>query len=261
MIVDPDGYWFLLGTARGFLNLYDCRYLIPLMCLRVPSHTRINAFSLYNTSESQRLIVADDTPDVFVWRISTRECRQCLRSSRVDTTLSRITGVAPLEESVFTWGAYQDTVLDVVNVGGKTTIPSNDEIKNSISSCEVAPRAVLGIPEYGLIVTGGADSRIRCWNMSNSAESAVISDPDGGNAKYDYSEYEAYWTSPGDGRRKVQFRVITESREISDSVIHKFQANPYYSHRDTITALAYVNLPMTPLLISASRDGVVKLWK
>jgi len=105
------------------------------------------------------------------------------------------------------------------------------------------------------IITSGTDMRIRYWDLTTPERSYIISD----NAKCSNNvKYSAKFIEG--------IQVIQECQENQQSQAQQQQQQQHSSwdqqtvsssHRDCITDIARIN----HLLISASKDGVVKVWK
>ena len=99
------------------------------------------------------------------------------------------------------------------------------------------------------IITSGTDMRIRFWDLTTPERSYIISD----NAKSNQTaKYSAKFI---EGIQVIQ--ECQESPQLAQQHSSWDQQVVSPSHRDCITDVIRVN----HLLVSASSDGVVKVWK
>ncbi len=103
------------------------------------------------------------------------------------------------------------------------------------------------------IITSGTDMRIRYWDLTTPERSYIISD----NAKSNNNvEYSAKFIEG--------IQVIQECQKDQQLLGQQQQQHSSWdqqivspSHRDCITDITRIN----HLLVSGSKDGVVKVWK
>ena len=125
------------------------------------------------------------------------------------------------------------------------------------------------------IYTGGTDGKIRLWDVNNAENSKVVCGPETRNSRYATS----YVTRLVDGTHVIQEQLVKTKAENENSstspsasdqseeiaaVANQKSRNfehvvPLY-HHDVITDIALFHVNQT-FLVSAARDGIVKIWK
>lgn len=134
----------------------------------------------------------------------------------------------------------------------KTLWASNCRPFNDSEGTKRAMYAICQADQY--MFTAGTDMRIRCWDVSDNGfrNSYIVA----GSAT-DYDRFQSTYTSSLiDGTEVVQeslrkFQNTTENRLCSRAAI---------GHHNCITDLAVIK-SARHFLMSASKDGVVKIWK
>uniref|UniRef100_A0A0A9BLQ0 Similar to protein kinase family protein / WD-40 repeat family protein n=1 Tax=Arundo donax TaxID=35708 RepID=A0A0A9BLQ0_ARUDO len=126
-------------------------------------------------------------------------------------------------------------------------------------------RSMLPLPG-GDLLTGGTDLKIRYWDQARPEQSFCIAGPSEKEVPakgVEKDEYYCYDIRSSFGVQVVQ-EIYKQPTTVS-KLTHKTQlamaaADSARCHRDAILALASFNLS-SQRLISASRDGAVKVWK
>ncbi|GFT53351.1 phosphoinositide 3-kinase regulatory subunit 4 [Nephila pilipes] len=115
-------------------------------------------------------------------------------------------------------------------------------------------------PEQGSsLLTAGSDMRIRHWDLKNPSNSHIIVG----------AAYEAPLTLTNttynlrliDGTEVICEHGLKEEKgSLSDDVARRYPETPPVGHYDFISAIATMQTTQ-PMILSASKDGVVKVWK
>lgn len=167
--------------------------------------------------------------------------------------------------------------------------------KNASSVCGVVAGVIDRSP---FLFTGGSDQRIRYWNLS-SRENCSMTVPanrdyaTGTNFSYEWALklFDSYFSNPRtlycspDAHTKISVFLSFSSRLIDGTrVIYEVQMGnkssaggaatkaddysprsgpemPLPCHNDVVTDLLLCKTQKYPVLVSSSRDGVIKLWK
>ena len=119
-------------------------------------------------------------------------------------------------------------------------------------------------PKSGVLVTSGTDMRIRVWDINNSDKSYVMSD----GLRNDWARGSKNGSSLSGNRFSYQTKIVdgvevlaekedSSPRHQSQSSVDPNAVSP--CHHDCVTDIVWMD--QTNVLVSASRDGVVKLWK
>ena len=116
------------------------------------------------------------------------------------------------------------------------------------------------------LVTGGSDCVIRYWDVSAAQRCGVVSGLAPGQPR---PAFEAVTAAPSGGGPDAQLIICRDTAMPAPETVqpsklpHQQQKGPVqgdHSHRDAILDVKAIHLPVRGIL-SASRDGVVKVWK
>ncbi|CAO3616553.1 unnamed protein product [Cunninghamella echinulata] len=254
MVTDRLHTWLLVGTTRGILTLYDLRFQIPLRSWLHPTKSRISAMMLNHDphAESRQVIIASGKNELSVWDIVNLKCLEvyAIKSSDEKTTGVILEMYKPLEVS-----SESDIMMDVF------TDKENNFAENTI-------RAISSPSDCRFLLTGGADRKLRFWDMSRIENSAVILglDIDEPKPRYSSNTYDGikfHFEFPH--QRPLQY----SSTNKSSRSYHSSQQQTYHgtvsqqqfllrNHNDAITDIILTEIPY-PMIISGDRDGVIKV--
>ncbi|KAJ9451187.1 putative serine/threonine-protein kinase VPS15 [Diplonema papillatum] len=213
--------WVVSATMTGHVTLWDLRFQIPIRTWQV--NEPVYKLSLNGPDP----VVLVGTSTVQRWSLEN------LRRVAVYIPSTHEPGT-PAKE---TRNAYADVVGSI----GQTH-------DNSI-------RALCGSREATWFATGGTDRKIRYWDSESVTKSYVVSGTDPGQPPYKYSSSTANET----------MEVREEKMGEGASQVHRGLRPPPQQHKDCVTALSLLR-PVpgfchVPIMVSASRDGCVKLWQ
>jgi hypothetical protein len=114
----------------------------------------------------------------------------------------------------------------------------------------------------------GSDKCIRYVHPKKSARSYIVCGPLRGRARgAEPQAPEVCYSHHMEGSCSVITEQVVQARprqnKNSSQVAEErlFRRVQAQSHRDCVTALAVANLPSGPVLLSSSRDGVIKAWR
>ncbi|CAM0943441.1 unnamed protein product [Alopecurus aequalis] len=254
LVMGQCGNWFISGSSRGVLTLWDHRFLLPVnswnystvspiekLCLLIPAHNSISS------AGRPLVFVAAGCNEVSLWNAENGSCHQMFRTASTENeAVTPKTPSRPLTKT---------NNKDVRRAGS---------YKYRIEELSVPPprlpgiRCLLPLPG-GDLLTGGTDLKIRYWDQARPEQSFCIAGPSAKGVGND----ECY-----DIRSSYGVQVVQETCKQpapASRLTHKTQlamaaADSAGCHRDAILALASVNLS-SQRLISGSRDGAVKVWK
>ncbi|CAI5727912.1 unnamed protein product [Hyaloperonospora brassicae] len=180
-----DVSWLAVGTSRGFLCLWDLRFLVLIRIWRHSSHRAIhrlqpclglpNTLPLDETSVPLVFVAAGDG-EVAVFDLSIGACRAVFRTLEAQASEAEaskcptLLHVAIPHRSRSVLGSY-------LGIYGIAT--AFDEISTSPLSEEPSVRAML-CPSLHLrgigdaLITGGEDRQLRYWDIRNGKQSYTI---------------------------------------------------------------------------------------
>ncbi|XP_041377701.1 phosphoinositide 3-kinase regulatory subunit 4-like [Gigantopelta aegis] len=105
------------------------------------------------------------------------------------------------------------------------------------------------------LLTGGSDMRCRFWDLTNPANSFIMS-----NAATDPTNISfSYRSQLIDGTEVIQ-EVCTKKQISTEDIPRRVPEAPSSGHHDIISDVSICQASQC-LVITASRDGVVKVWK
>ncbi|KAJ0031465.1 hypothetical protein Pint_13294 [Pistacia integerrima] len=268
LVTGPSGNWFVSGSSRGVLTLWDLRFLIPVnswqysvvcpiekMCLFVPP-----ANTSLSTSARPLIYAAAGCNEVSLWNAENGSCHQVLRVANYD---------GEAETSDLPWAFARPSSKS----NPKPDLRRNVNPKYRVDELNEPPprlpgvRTLLPLPG-GDLLTGGTDLKIRRWDHCSPDRSYCICGPNlKGVGNDDFYEIRS-----SSGVQVVQGKVDLQSlhgerkrqplttKLTAKAVLAAAATDSAGCHRDSILSLASVKLNQR-LLISSSRDGAIKVWK
>uniref|UniRef100_A0A0D9VUQ3 non-specific serine/threonine protein kinase n=1 Tax=Leersia perrieri TaxID=77586 RepID=A0A0D9VUQ3_9ORYZ len=251
LVVGQCGNWFISGSSRGVLTLWDNRFLLPVNSWKYLPATPIEKLCLFipppnSISSSGRPVVfiAAGCNEVTLWDAENGSRHQIFRTASTENE-----AVVPKAPSI-----HPNTKDE--------TRPANYKYRIE-ELCGPPPRlpgirSLLPLPG-GDLLTGGTDLKIRYWNQARPEQSFCIAGPSVKGAGNDKS-YDIKSSSCVQVVQEVCIQPMTASRLTHKTQLAMAAADSAGCHRDAILALASFNLS-SQRLISGSRDGAVKVWK
>ena len=175
--VDHKHGWMLIGTSHGVLDLWDLRFRLRLKAWGLAGGTQIHRLIIHPfKTHGKYVCVTGGTgqTDITVWDIEKTECREVFRAG-----VPRNSGKENLR-AYEPWQVEEErpegmlgrfaTAIDPVGGGN-----SNED--RGIRALAVG----IDLPEtswegkYGFFLTGGADKKLRFWDVTRADASMVIS--------------------------------------------------------------------------------------
>jgi len=125
----------------------------------------------------------------------------------------------------------------------------------STSKSTTSTRAIISPCGGKYIITAGTDRKIRYWDMESPHNSYIISGLDANEAQPKYRCTSLEDITVFEEEPTVKSINMADMELLPDPAL----VSPSIHHHDTITQLAVLEVPHQ-MLISGSRDGVVKVW-
>jgi len=121
----------------------------------------------------------------------------------------------------------------------------------------VGVRAIMNPPDCSYLLTAGDDKRIRFWNIQNPNSSFTICGLPSDQPKPKYGSIQAEG-----GNVQVYQELPNPDAQSSSANISKLRGPSAAStnHHESILDIKVMEYPHR-MLISAGRDGVIKVWK
>lgn len=258
LLTDPCGNWFVSGSSRGMLTLWDLRFCLPVntwqyspvcpiekMCLFVPPSN-----SAMSSGARPLVYVAAGRNEVSLWNAENGSCHQVLRTVSTDGDGD----VSEIPRALNRPPSKANTRPDLRrNVNPKYRADELNEPTPRIPGI----RSLLPLPG-GDLLTGGTDLKIRCWDHSSPERSYSVCGPlikgDKNDDTYEAKSNFGVQVVQEKKRRPLANKLSTKA------VLAAAATDPAGCHRDSVLSLASVKLNQL-LLLSSGRDGAIKVWK
>uniref|UniRef100_K3WTL6 non-specific serine/threonine protein kinase n=1 Tax=Globisporangium ultimum (strain ATCC 200006 / CBS 805.95 / DAOM BR144) TaxID=431595 RepID=K3WTL6_GLOUD len=180
-----DVSWFAVGTSRGFICLWDLRFLVMIRIWRHSSHRSIhrlksclglpNTLPLDETSVPLVFVAAGDG-EVAVFDLSIGACRAVFRTLHVQASEAEA-GRCPTLLHIPIPHRSRSVLGSLLGIYGIAT--AFDDIATTLHSEEPSVRAILcpSLHFRGMtdaLITGGEDKQIRYWDVRNGKSSYTV---------------------------------------------------------------------------------------
>ncbi|XP_050216834.1 serine/threonine-protein kinase VPS15 isoform X1 [Mercurialis annua] len=255
LVTGPSGNWFVSGSSRGVLTLWDLRFLIPVNSWQYSLVCPIEKMCLFvnnpdSAAKKPHIYVAAGCNEVSLWNAEDGRCEQVFKPRNYDNDAEVSNMPWALAEPSDKANCRPDTRR---NVNPKYRV---DEL-NDPPPRHPGIRSMLPLPG-GDLLTGGTDLKIRRWDYSSPSRSYCICGPNLNGVGND----DLYKERKISGVKIVQEAkgCIPSNKLTAKAVIAAAATDSAGCHRDSILSLASVKLNQR-LLISSSRDGAIKVWK
>jgi phosphoinositide-3-kinase, regulatory subunit 4 len=263
--LSPSRQWLTIGTNRGYVSSWDTRFKVPFREWRLPDQSVVHSMSAAGLSADgmpTSAFVAAGPGDFAEWSLESSRCTRLYRilSERTSKLPDLNPDSSPVKND---WG-----LSDLERPPRSTTRVRALAASNPATSmpASVGPSAATAknpapsADGLGFVISAGVDKKIRYWDIANAKTSYVISGLEKLEPKPVYHSYSAmedtvsvYEEMPGPYEEPIRAYDDTGLREPNLDP-------PATAHRDTILDLKILESP-SRLLISCSRDGVIKVWK
>jgi phosphoinositide-3-kinase regulatory subunit 4 len=293
-VVGPGQNWIVAGTSRGFYIVWDVRFGLPVHSWRQPSKNRVRRLV---HKEGDLVVSAAGADDVLVWDVSAATVTQLFRVAPVGVELPELSLLAhanpapPMEfgaEELRDLQAWSTTALsderhapsDVA--GGASTTAAAAASPTLLASSGSTPLAASSsaattdvdgaTPQpvrttalfctRNFVLAGGSDRCVRFWESKST--------PSGGGAS------PASYTVCGSEQPTIYSSSIVEGCVVQQAIS---QPPPHTAtilpapissekglvtaarfHRDSILDIQAIESPHN-MMLTAGRDGVIKVWK
>eukprot|EP00879_Flechtneria_rotunda_P022840 GHRR01024135.1.p1 GENE.GHRR01024135.1~~GHRR01024135.1.p1 ORF type:complete len:413 (+),score=138.78 GHRR01024135.1:1164-2402(+) len=315
LLADPTGqHWFAQGTSRGWVCLWDVRFLLCVNSWQHPHRCSVDAMapalaaaarlglssgSLPHPS-APLLYMAAGNQEVGVWDALNGQCHQVLRVLNREESHINVSEPPAALQPPLPANSSQPKVQGGLaaaavgsSVGGlglssSSSLQHGTHVNQVVSELSThlavdqinSPRArlagvtaLLPLPG-GALLTGGADRCVRYWDGSWPERSYIVAGPvwpdDTAIMEPNTNKLQVPSHVYRYSKRLVSGVPVLEERCVGDGPrLVTPDSSPSLSrqlrmqdlvHSDTITQLLAVE-GTSKLLVSASRDGCIKVWK
>ncbi|KAL6780917.1 hypothetical protein ACKKBG_A09020 [Auxenochlorella protothecoides x Auxenochlorella symbiontica] len=283
-VTDPASQnWVVTGSSRGVLCVWDLRFRLPVLSWQLGAGAGVDAMALAlaplpgerrgarggggggASTGAPLLAVAAGEGEVGLWDCGEARCRQVLRCARS----AGAAAPAGPRRSVH--------VVTGPRARGAGAAPEPGARPLGVGELAGGARPAAGVaallPTPSVLLTGGGDRVIRAWDGAAPERSyAVCAPPVPGEGAGGLGGVvtHSYAARGGAGGASVEERAAPapapgESREERMAAAVAAETAAATCHAQAVSALARLDLRRAggaaSLLLSASRDGVIKAWR
>ena len=274
--VDIRHGWLLLGTSHGVLDLWDLRFRLRLRAWGLSGGKPIHRIHIHPfKGRGKWVCVAGGTgqPDITIWDLEKADCREVFRAGI--TRSSNKDSIRAYEP----WKVDDEKSEEMLSRFATAIEPSS---ANGTGSPDRGIRALalgLDAPEdgreskYGFFLTGGADKKLRFWDVTRVEASMVISglDAEEDQPKFTTSHPTTTLTlntervpQPGPSAPNAAAGSSSPAKKGArpprSTVISVQQQQLLRNHLDTILDVAVLEHPVG-MTVSVDRKGVVYVFQ
>ncbi|XP_047167060.1 serine/threonine-protein kinase VPS15 [Vigna umbellata] len=254
----PCGNWFVSGSSRGVITLWDLRFLIPVnswqyslacpiekMCLFLPPSN-----ASLSSAARPLVYVAAGCNEVSLWNAENGSCHQVLRMVNYESDA---------EMSDLPWALARPSSKPA----SQSDPRRNVHRKYGVDELNEPPprlpgiRSLLPLPG-GDLLTGGTDLKIRRWDHYSPDRSYCICGPSlkgiGNDDFYETKSSFGVQVVQETKRRPLTIKLTAKA------ILAAAATDSAGCHHDSIVSLASIKLNQR-LLLSSGRDGAIKVWK
>uniref|UniRef100_A0A7S1KQW3 non-specific serine/threonine protein kinase n=1 Tax=Percolomonas cosmopolitus TaxID=63605 RepID=A0A7S1KQW3_9EUKA len=266
-----ENTWIVSGTNRGFLTLWDLRFQLPASNWRLSSDlclapsSGVSALGVkQNDGMAPWIYIATRSRDVVLWHL---ESHREARIFRVGNPLAKVKvknalnipkkSADPVDFALPSANGDGDLIRDESLTLHTQDPYAEDEWPdiewNKLKQIEVT---CMHVNPDGSFFTGSSDRFVRYWNPDAMNLSRVVS----GLPSYERARYHCANRFP-----PIYEEIIFQNQSEMESVR---KAMPMFEmhknaecHPDAITDVKVVSHGGVPMLLTASRDGTLMLWR
>jgi phosphoinositide-3-kinase regulatory subunit 4 len=276
-VLDRKRHWMLLGTSHGVLDLWDLRFKVRLKAWGVPGATSIYRMSLHPTKGRGRWVCVaggSGQGEVTVWDVEKMQCREVYRAGGGNREGSKAYDAWSVDEdkpegmlSRFAT-ALESSGSNNLDRGVRAMIVGTDSCDDTSNRDARS--------SHGFIITGGADKKIRFWDVAKIDNSMIVSGLDVEDPKPAYTATQPTGsltlnterfprpgpTAPnaGSGSRSTSTTKSSSGRPPRSTVISLQQQQLLKSHLDSILDIALLESPYG-MMVSVDRSGVIFVFQ
>ncbi|KAI8805979.1 hypothetical protein BJ742DRAFT_680534 [Cladochytrium replicatum] len=300
LLIDKRQCWITSATHRGVFSLWDIRFNLQVKAWTHPAKSKVRSMAPYwksTASNAEKMImttIEGRTNEISSWDLETGTCKEvwCVvgqagrGGSDPEEEMNRVYGqglkaLPPPDSNDFGFSSLHpidtSSPLNVSSNSGRATPRSHDQTVRAIadlSSCDVP-----------YMITAGTDRKIRLWDCNNVNQSFVVCGLDNeeylprytshtyGDISFSMEYTPSHGISAGTRNAKgpqdspsllgvsgTHSGVTAQSIGTLGSENGMMSSPSNVGHLDAITDVALLQAPYT-MILSSSRDGVVKVWK
>lgn len=266
-----DGHAIVVGTLGGGLLVYDLRFLAPWKQWKVSSGASVLSLRSANFGPSPGVFAAlgGDANEVALFDMARGSCSTLFLTEPVADKQKEAAVSVPTLLQARTRGptalGTHDPGPERFNVG----IPGARRAAGCVRALWLPPRGA-----QTFLLAGGADRKVRRWSLDpehHAAETYIVTPHDHVGHPDGVREKMAYGSNHLGDVFVVQEQVVSRADGPSFGASRAGAGSgdpdgdgrprgPNPNHRDAILDMCAISL-QHEILVTAGRDGLVKLWK
>ena len=285
MTVDPHkNAWLATATDSGAISVFDLRFLLCAKQWMHPSQASIGAMvplgagpppgaaaGVGGPDARNCVLIASGEHETGLWNIFEGRCEQVFRSyagsgkaGGHDAPPVASRKALPIEGDV--------NILQVEpDVNAVNAYLRAQQLKDPIAEGGAGHRAILPLPS-GAFVTAGTDRFLRFWHPTRFEQSYVVCGPRGGQEIQSAKRAPVYYKKQAyNGIPTVEEATAVVgageggagnagSGERGAPLKHGFGGGAV-CHEDCVLDMALIDPGHEKIVVSCSRDGIIKAWK
>jgi len=236
-VFHPQQKWGVLGTARGTYSCWDFRLLLEVNSWRHPRFTNKDPQSsaIYRmcldpspSREGSYFLASVGTSDIYRWN---------MRNSSFDTVFRVNTSAVSKEPPLLTKSIAAPTPGEYAQQA---------DWKGKVRDLPLS-RALLAFPYTDYFLSGSADGCVRLWDTQDPKRSRRICGSSDVTTAVDFAKFQ-----------EVPVRLVQES-QIAERARRPIPSG----HKDSLMDMVVVNSTdpdLSSVLLTSSRDGIIKAW-
>uniref|UniRef100_A0A6B2KWI3 non-specific serine/threonine protein kinase n=1 Tax=Arcella intermedia TaxID=1963864 RepID=A0A6B2KWI3_9EUKA len=237
MAVVPSSHWLSVGTQQGCINSWDLRWGLPFQNWRTEDRSCVHCLVPMSCKNNSSVLVASGPGLMQLLDLESGQCTMNFMRENIKP----------------------ETTQERLNIARQTTFSFG--VNDLRAGRSISPiRTILQPKDTSYILTAGSDLKIRYWDTQKPECSYMVSstrkqqfdnlsEPGFGDYQYKVEKVNGV-TTMKETLLKMSYSEYKTTPNIQSPPIH---------HHDIIMDMKCIEYP-SPMLISGSRDGVIKVW-
>ncbi|XP_049532071.1 phosphoinositide 3-kinase regulatory subunit 4 [Anopheles darlingi] len=271
--IDPTSSWLTVGTSSGRHICWDLRFRLPIAEIKHPNDARVRRVSHHPTESSWLVSALQGNNEVSVWNIETGHRQQTFwaspnpplsnSSASTQCVCAMVQGVVDGRPFLLTGGADQRIrYWDPANVENcAMVVPSARDHSplflryesRLIDGTKVILEDSNGGGGGGVLVPNSNTTSITTSSINNTGHPNAIGSSMAGAVRAGAAVAGTATTADGATGADLRRTEFDDLRLGTDM--------PNHGHNDVISDMLMCRTAKQTFIASASRDGVIKLWK
>lgn len=297
--LDKRRHWLLLGTTHGILDLWDLRFQIRVRAWGLPGGTAIHRLHLHPLRGRGRWVCvtggSNNASEITVWDIDKIQCREVYRASTTAAINGKTKDAQKNTANQFNtklkdyepWRVDDDRPEGMlgrfatnphyaagIEPSTRSASGANGD-RNGICALAVGfdqPEDGQEGSKCGFLISGGADRKVRFWDVTHSDASMIVSGldmfPDGVSLKPRYETTHptpplavtTEWLPNSGIQASDSKKRASSGRPPRSTLISLQQQQLLKTHLDSILDVAILEFPYG-MTVSVDRGGMIYVFQ